>query len=170
MTVLEAIYISPSRSTLPHAVQSVRAIAGRGLEGDRYALGCGTWSATPGQRDVTLIEIEELERFVREYGHPYDVAQSRRNLLTRGVRLNELVGRCFLVGAVPMRGVRLCEPCAHLARLTSAPVLPGLVHRGGLYAQILQDGELAVGDSISVVGDEQLWKPPNPLQKSTGSA
>jgi MOSC domain-containing protein YiiM len=152
--ILEAIYISPAARTLPHSVETVRAFAGRGLEGDRYALGGGTFSANSGQRDVTLIEAEELDRFVREYGHPFDAAQSRRNLVTRGVRLNELVGRDFLVGTVAMRGLRLCEPCSHLVRLTSAPVLPGLVHRGGLYAQILQDGELAVGDPISIGGDE----------------
>jgi MOSC domain-containing protein YiiM len=152
--ILEAIYISPAASVLPHSVQSVRAIAGRGLEGDRYALGCGTFSANSGQRDVTLIEVEELDRFVRGCGHPLQAAESRRNLVTRGVRLNELVGREFFVGRVAMRGLRLCEPCAHLGRLTSAPVLPGLIHRGGLYAQILQDGELTVGDLISVRGDD----------------
>jgi MOSC domain-containing protein YiiM len=156
-SVLEAIYISPSAGTLPHSVQHVQVLAGRGLEGDRYARGCGTFSANSGQRDVTFIEAEALEQFVRDYGHPLDAAQSRRNLLTRGVRLNDLVGRDFFVGRIPMRGLRLCEPCTHLARLTSAPVLPGLVHRGGLYAQILQDGELTVGDSISVSG-EQLYQ------------
>ncbi len=153
--ILAAIYISPSATVLPHAVQSVRALAGRGLEGDRYALGSGTFSANSGQRDITLIEAEALEQFVRDYSHPLDAAQSRRNLLTRGVRLNELVGCDFFVGAVPMRGLRLCEPCSHLARLTSSPVLPGLVHRGGLYAQILADGELTVGNSISVRGDKR---------------
>jgi MOSC domain-containing protein YiiM len=160
--ILEAIYISPSATTLPHSVQSVRALAGRGLEGDRYALGCGTFSASPGQREVSLIEAEELDRFVREYGHRLDAAQSRRNLLTRGVRLNGLVGCSFLVGSVPMRGLRLCEPCAHLGRLTTAPVLPGLVHRGGLSAEILQDGDLAVGDSISIGGEEH-FQPAYPL-------
>jgi MOSC domain-containing protein YiiM len=147
---LAAIYISPSAGKLPYSVQRIRALAARGLEGDRYALGCGTFSANSGQRDVTLIEAEAIDLFVNEYGCQLDAAQSRRNLLTRGVRLNELVGSDFLVGTVPMRGLRLCEPCTHLARLTSAPVLPGLVRRGGLYAQILEDGDLAVGDSISV--------------------
>lgn len=148
--VLAAIYISPVAGALPDSVQRVRALAGRGLEGDRYAVGCGTFSANSGQRDVTLIEAEMLDQFGRDYGHLLDAAQSRRNLLTRGVRLNELVGRDFLVGAVPMRGLRLCEPCTHLARLTLSPVLPGLVHCGGLYAQILADGELTVGDSILI--------------------
>jgi len=149
-SVLVAIYISPAPGTLPTAVHTARVIAGRGIEGDRYAASCGTFSANSGQRNVTLIEEEALADFGREYGHALSAAESRRNLLTRGVRLNELVGRDFLVGSVPMRGLRLCEPCTHLARLTSAPVLPGLVHRGGLYAQILRDGELMPGDVINV--------------------
>ncbi len=165
--IVAAIYISPSASTLPHSVQSVRALAGRGLDGDRYALGSGTFSGNSGQRDVTLIEAEALDHFVRDYSHPLDPAQTRRNLLTRGVRLNELVGCDFIIGAVRMRGLRLCEPCAHLARLTSAPVLPGLIRRGGLYAQILQDGELAVGDPISICNNKH---PQYALQQSPGSA
>jgi MOSC domain-containing protein YiiM len=147
---LAAIYISPTAAVLPHPVGHIRALAGRGLEGDRYATGCGTFSNRPGQRDVTLVEEEEIERFSRESGHPLDAALSRRNLLTRGVRLNELVGREFVVGTVRMRGLRLCEPCTHLERVTGLPVLAGLVHRGGLYAEILEDGEIKVGDRISV--------------------
>jgi len=148
--ILAAIFLSPTAGTLPQAVEQVRAMAGRGLEGDRYATGMGKFSGNAGIREVTLIEEEVLTQFAHEYGHPLTAAQARRNLLTRGVQLNDLVGREFLVGAVPMRGVRLCEPCAHLARLTSAPVLPGLIRRGGLYAQILRDGELAVGDVIAI--------------------
>jgi len=147
---LAAIYLSPAAAVLPHSVQRARALAGLGLEGDRYALGCGTFSGNSGARDVTLIEAEALDQFAADYGHPLSPAESRRNLITHGVRLNELVGCEFRIGAVPLRGLRLCEPCTHLARLTSALVLPGLVHRGGLYAQILHDGEFAVGDSIVV--------------------
>jgi len=148
---LIGIYISREATVLPQAVPRIRAWAGRGLEGDRYAEGRGTFSKQKGARDVTLIEIEALEQFARDYHDPsLDGAQSRRNLLTRGVRLNDLVGCDFSVGGVPMRGLRLCEPCAHLGRLTPSKVLPGLVHRGGLYAQILQDGEIAVGDPITI--------------------
>ena len=165
--ILEGIYISPSAGTLPHSVPQVRALAGRGLEGDRYALGCGSFSKKPGPRDVTLIEAEELEQFVRDSGHPLDAAQSRRNLLTRGLRLNELVGRDFFIGGIPLRGVELCEPCTHLARLTSVPVLPGMIHRSGLRAQILRDGELAVGDLITV-GSETFNH--HDLKSSAGNA
>ncbi len=148
---LTAIYISPTAELLPHSVPCARVLAGRGIEGDRYACGGGTFSSYQGARDITFIEEEALEQFTREYGQTLDAAQARRNLLTRGVRLNDLVGCEFTVGAVRMRGLRLCEPCAHLARLTGMKVLPGLVHRGGLYAQILQDGELAVGDAVASV-------------------
>ena len=145
---LLAIYISQSAGDLPHSVPQARLLAGRGLEGDRYAAGLGTFSANAGKRDVTLIEEEAIALFAREYGHQLIPALSRRNLLTRGVRLNDLVGQEFSVGSVAMRGLRLCEPCVHLARLTRLPVLPGLVRRGGLYAEVLRDGELRVGDAI----------------------
>ncbi len=147
---LLSIYISPEKGNVPHSVAHARLLAGRGLEGDRYAVGRGTFSANTGKRDVTLIEAEVIEAFAHDCGHKLDPAHSRRNLLTRGIRLNDLVGREFSVGSVPMRGLRLCEPCAHLARLTPLPVLPGLVHRGGLYAEILRDGDLKVGDVIEI--------------------
>ena len=150
---LLSIYISPEAGEVPQSVPHVRLFAGRGLDGDRYSVGRGTFSQNGGKRDVTLIEAEAIEEFARDYGHNLDPAQSRRNLLTRGVRLNDLVGREFSVGPVRMRGLRLCEPCAHLARLTLLPVLPGLVHRGGLYAEILQDGDLTIGDSIQITPD-----------------
>ena len=143
------IYVAAQAAELPHAVERVRALAGRGLEGDRYAGEGGTFSENPGKRDVTLIESEPLEAYERESGKKLSAAESRRNLLTQGVRLNDLVGREFRVGAVRLRGLRLSEPCTHLARLTHPETLPGLVHRGGLVAEILHDGELLVGDEIS---------------------
>ena len=145
---LVAIYISRSAGDLPQSVPYARLFAGRGLDGDRYATGLGTFSSNAGKRDVTLIEEEAIGLFARDYGCKLDPALSRRNLLTRGVRLNDLVDQNFSVGSVAMRGLRLCEPCAHLARLTHLPVLPGLIRRGGLYAEILHDGELRVGDAI----------------------
>ena len=136
-------------------MERVRALAGRGLEGDRYAMGCGTFSDRPERRDVTLIEAEEIERFSHESGRSFDAAMSRRNLLTSGVRLNDLVGREFQIGTVRMRGLRLCEPCTHLERVTGLPVLARLVHRAGLYAEILNDGELKVGDTVSVLAEAE---------------
>ena len=148
-----AIYIAPKATELPHAVERVRAVPERGLDGDRYAAGIGTFSNHKGQRDVSLIESEAIEAFERESGTSLSAAQSRRNVLTRGVRLNDLVGKEFQIGKVRMRGLRLCEPCTHLVRLTHPATLRGLVHRGGLYAAVLNEGEIAVGDPIDGFGD-----------------
>ncbi|MEO7724784.1 MAG: MOSC domain-containing protein [Chthoniobacterales bacterium] len=145
---LLGIYVAAQAAELPHAVERVRALPGQGLDGDRYAADGGTFSGNSGKRDVTLIEAEALHAYESESGKKLSAAESRRNLLTEGVRLNDLVGREFQVGAVRLLGLRLSEPCTHLARLTHPETLPGLVHRGGLVAEILTDGELRVGDEI----------------------
>ncbi len=147
---LLGIYVAEKPEELPRSVERAWARAGRGLEGDRYATGSGTFSDHPGKRDVTLIEAEALEAYERESGKKLSAAESRRNLLTRGVRLNELVGREFQVGAVRLRGLRLSEPCTHLMRLTHPETLAGLVHRGGLVAEVLHEAELKRGDSVTI--------------------
>jgi MOSC domain-containing protein YiiM len=152
---LVGIYVAARASELPDALGRVRAIAARGLEGDRYAAGIGTFSDRPGRRDVTLIESEALQAYERESGKKLSAAEARRNLLTAGVRLNELVGREFQVGPVQLRGLRLSEPCTHLARLTQPETLLGLVHRAGLVAEVLSDGTLTVGDQIRVPAAER---------------
>ena len=144
------IYVAARAEEPPQSLKRVRALAGRGLEGDRYAAMKGTFSDRPGNRDVTLIETEVLAAYERESGKKLSAMESRRNLLTEGVRLNDLVGREFQVGAVRLRGLRLSEPCTHLARLTHPETLSGLVHRCGLIAEVLNDGELKVGDSVKV--------------------
>src|SRR4029077_18758850 len=153
---LLGIYVTAKAADIPQSVERVRALAGRGLEGDRYAAGIGTFSDRPGRRDVTLIESEMLEAYQQQSGDKLSAAQARRNLLTQGVRLNDLVGREFKVGAVRLRGLRLSEPCTHLMRLTHPGTLRGLVHRGGLVAEVLCDGELAVGDKIEETGEERV--------------
>lgn len=145
---LLGIYVAAQAGELPRSLERLQALTGRGLEGDRYEAGGGTFSDRPGKRDVTLIESEALEAYERESGKKLSAAESRRNLLTQGVRLNDLVGREFQVGVVRLRGLRLSEPCTHLMRLTHPETLRGLVHRGGLVAEVLSDGELRVGDRI----------------------
>ena len=144
---------APSSPMVSHA--SARAVPGRGLEGDRYFLGCGTFSPTPRKPDfeLTLIESEAVADFARTSGLPFTVEHARRNLVTRGIGLNALVRRDFFVGAVRIRGVRLCEPCNYLAKTTWPEVLRGLVHRGGLRAQILSEGEIRAGDAIRLADD-----------------
>jgi MOSC domain-containing protein YiiM len=145
---LLGIYVAAQAAAPAQSLDRVRALAGRGLAGDRYAAMTGTFSDRPGRRDVTLIEAEALEAYERESGKKLPAAEARRNLLTQGVRLNDLVGREFQVGAVRLRGLRLSEPCTHLMRMTHPETLRGLVHRGGLVAEVLNDGELKVGDGI----------------------
>jgi MOSC domain-containing protein YiiM len=143
------VFIGPAAAEPMQAVTVVRAVAGRGLEGDRYFERTGTYSDVPGTgREVTLIESEAVASAARDYGLELAPGDARRNIVTAGVPLNHLVGREFLVGEVRLRGMRLCEPCAHLARLTRRPVVKTLTHRGGLRAEIVQGGTIREGDSI----------------------
>jgi len=144
-----SIHLAPAATAPMTAVNQARAIPGKGLEGDRYFLEVGTFSNKPGPaREVTLIEIEALEALKRDYQLELDPGNARRNIVTRGVPLNHLVGREFRVGETTLRGIRLCEPCSHLARLTAAGVERGLAHRGGLRAQVVTPGVIRVGDAI----------------------
>ena len=143
---LIGIYIAPHKSKDLQPIDRVEAVAGRGLVGDRYFLKEGTYSAKDGpDREVTLIEVEALAGLASEYALTLQPAQSRRNLLTRGVPLNHLVGQTFTIGTVVLRGIRLCEPCGHLEKLTCKGVERGLLHRGGLRAQIVAGGVLEIG-------------------------
>jgi MOSC domain-containing protein YiiM len=150
---LVAIYVAPRGSAPMEAREQIDAIAGVGLRGDRYATEAGTYSGTGADaRDVTLIEREAVDA-VRSEDGGINVREelTRRNLVTEGVALNHLVGRTFRVGEVRMRGLRLAEPCAYLEQLTALPgVRAAFVHRAGLRAEILDDGELRVGDEIDV--------------------
>ena len=138
MTV-EAIHLGPEQAGPLAAVGRARAVAGKGLDGDRQFKAAG---ARPGQA-LTLVEAEEVERVGLPPGG------TRRQLTTRGVRLNELVGKRFRVGEVECYGVELCEPCKHLESMTRPGIIKDLVHRAGLNADILTDGTIAVGDSVS---------------------
>jgi MOSC domain-containing protein YiiM len=134
-----------------HDQRSVRA--GKGLAGDRYADGTGTFSH-PQRRgqDLTLIEAESLDALAAD-GLALTMADARRNVVTRGIDLNALIGHHFTIGDVTCYGARLAEPCAHLERLTTRGVLRGLVHRGGIRADVLADGDLRVGDEIHAIAD-----------------
>ena len=147
---VEAIHITPSAEAAMRSVDQAVAVAGVGLEGDRYAARMGSFSAKPKPgRQLTLIEAEAIEALERELGMVLAPGETRRNLITRGVALNHLVGREFTVGGVRLLGHELCEPCGDLARMTGKPqILPGLVHRGGLRAEILEGGLIRVGDSV----------------------
>lgn len=149
--VVAALMIGPERKQPMISVPEVRAIAGAGLEGDRYCRERGTFSKKLPSNQVTLIEAEALEAAGRDYGLEVTAEESRRNVLTCGVALNHLVGREFQIGEVRLRGLKLCEPCTHLQQLTGKAVLKALRHRGGLRAEILSGGVIKVGERIMEV-------------------
>ncbi len=134
---VEQIHITAVESELPHRVDEVD-VTDDGMVGDRYA----------ASRDITLVEAEALEGLRDDSGIELSPAEVRRQVLTRGIRLNDLVGERFVVGGVECVGQELCEPCNHLQGLTYPGVLRGMVHRGGLRADIVSGGRIAVGDEI----------------------
>jgi MOSC domain-containing protein YiiM len=140
--------VGPEARSLPDAVERAVVVAGRGLEGDRYFAGEGTFSDEPGTgRALTLVEAEVLDDVGLEW------AAARRNVVTLGVGLNDLVGKRFRIGGVECLGQRLCEPCSHLQKLTEDGMLRALAGRGGLRADVLAGGEVAVGDALVELGD-----------------
>ncbi len=152
MGQVEAIHVAPSAGTPMQSMSEVEAVAGVGLAGDRYATELGFYSARPtdpGAREVTLFEAEVLDQLSAEHGIVLSAAEHRRNLTTRGVRLDALLGHRFRVGEVVLEGVKDCPPCDHLEQLIGKPVLRLLVNRGGLRARVLEDGTIRLGDTIT---------------------
>ena len=146
---VESIHIATRASEPTRSVAEIRALPGEGLEGDRYATQQGTFSKPKPEHELTLIEAEAIEAASRDYQVQLSPGEARRNVVTRGVPLNHLVGKEFRVGDVLLRGIRLSEPCDYLQKLTGKPVIKSLLHRGGLRAQILGEGMIRVGAKIS---------------------
>jgi MOSC domain-containing protein YiiM len=138
---VERIAVTPTESALPGHVDEVE-VRPEGVVGDRYH----------HAGDITLIEVEALEALREDTGIELSHEESRRQVLTRGISLNDLVGKRFRVGSVECVGAELCEPCAHLQSLTYPGVLRGLVHRAGLRADIVGAGRIAVGDAVTSTG------------------
>ena len=137
-----SIYVSSGTGDPMRPLTDVRAVAGKGLDGDRY------FGSEVGTQ-LTLIEAEAIEAVEEKVGLKLELGDARRNVVTRGIVLNDLLDHEFEVGDVRLRGVRLSEPCQHLASLTDERILRGLVHKGGLKCEILNDGLIRVGDLIS---------------------
>ena len=137
--IVEGIYTAPKRGAQTEPRERVRAVPGHGLEGDRHF--------ERPNHDLTLIEAEAVESLA-ERGIELALGDARRNVVTRGIELNDLVGRRFTVGGIECEGEELCHPCNHLQKLTQPGVLKGLANRGGLCARVLDEGEIAVGDSV----------------------
>jgi MOSC domain-containing protein YiiM len=141
---VERICLAPGAGQAVRVADAARALPGRGLEGDRYVSGSGTFPTGPPGSALTLIEAEVCEAF----DPPLGPGEHRRNVVTRGIALNDLLGHEFTLGDVRCRGMRLCEPCTVVQRYAGRSVLRELVHRGGLRADILTEGEIRVGDEL----------------------
>jgi hypothetical protein len=150
---VEGLAVAPAAEAPMLLLDVAQAHAGRGLDGDRYAAGVGTFSSRAGRRpgyDLTLIAAEVLEDMAAA-GQALDFAGTRRNVLTRGIDVNALIGRRFRIGDVLCEGRRLCEPCVHLDRLSGPGILRPLIHRGGLRVDVLTDGEIRLGAPVLTV-------------------
>jgi MOSC domain-containing protein YiiM len=139
---VEGIFVASPKEAPMVRLEAASAVPGRGLEGDRYFDGAGTFSTGGTGRDLTLVDAEALEDAGVAFG------EARRNVVVRGIDLDALMGRPFRVGEVECLGRRRCEPCAHLQRLTRPGVLRALVHRGGLRADVVRGGVLRFGDEV----------------------
>jgi len=146
--VIESIHIAADARAPAQSVGACTSVPGKGNEGDRYARQAGTFSDWPKDHELTLVEAEALQGMA-ETGFSLEPGESRRNLTTRGISLNELVGKEFLVGEVRCRGTRLCHPCEHLETLLNRPgLVKAMANRGGLRALILTAGAIRVGDRL----------------------
>jgi MOSC domain-containing protein YiiM len=149
-----AIYTASGAGAPMQSRSEVRAVPGRGLEGDRYFEDNGRFSArhAPGREitELTLIESEVIQHLRLAWGLDVDETDSRRNLVTRGIALNDLVGSEFEVGEVRLRGASLCEPCVSLVKSPEhRHLLRALAHKGGLRAEVLTEGTIAIGDDVA---------------------
>ena len=147
--VLAAIHVADGASQAMRSLAEARLVAGVGIPGDRYAEKRGTYSPRHHiDRQITLIEHETLEALARDHGVELAPHESRRNLTTRGVALNHLVGRYFAVGECVLYGGRLNVPCRYLEELLGKKVFKPLINRSGLNARVIAGGTLRVGDVI----------------------
>jgi len=153
------IHIAERASAKMEELDEAELIAGRGIEGDRYFNGIGTYSPKPDAREVTLIEMEVLDAIARGDppfpGDKVEVApgEHRRNLTTRGVPLHHLVGKRFRVGEAVLIGGRLNFPCKYLEKLLARPVYTALLNRSGLNCRIEIGGTIRKGDPITPLDD-----------------
>lgn len=148
MGSVEHIHVASAAGERMRPLERARAVAGVGLPGDRYAAGAGHWQDSRVSRDLTLVEAEVLEELAADHGIGLEPGETRRNVTTRGVRLNDLAGTTFWLGDVLCRGAQLCEPCRHLDDVTGKRLLRPLVHRGGLRADLLTSGTIRVGNAV----------------------
>ena len=154
--VLTGIWLTGAAAAPMRRVTSARLLAGRGLEGDRYALGGGTWAQYPDlEKQLTLIDAADVAAVAVEVGVPLGPGDTRRNLVTEGVDLPSLVGRWFAVGDALLFGAKRCPPCTHLERLTGARLVKAMVHRGGINAAVFGGALIAEGAVVRPVSERE---------------
>jgi MOSC domain-containing protein YiiM len=152
---LTEIWLAPGTAAPMRSVPSARLVAGLGLEGDRYASGGGTWAQYPDlEKQLTLIDAEDVAAVARETGAELTPGDTRRNLVTAGLDLPSLVGRWFSIGDTLLFGMKRCPPCTHLERLTGVRLIKAMVHRGGINAAVFVGGPIGIGDVVRPVTDE----------------
>jgi MOSC domain-containing protein YiiM len=154
--VLTGIWLTFEAAAPMRRVPSARLLPGRGLEGDRYALGGGTWARYPDlEKQLTLIDAANVAAVAAEVGVPLTPGDTRRNVVTAGIHLPSLVGRWFAVGDALLFGVKRCPPCTHLERLTGARLVKAMVHRGGVNAAVFAGAVVAEGAVVRPVSEEE---------------
>lgn len=155
MGYVEHIHIAPANGAPMRAVPEIEVVMRVGVIGDRHANHTGRWDESNIGEELTLVEAESLEMLARDHGIELQPGETRRNVTTRGVALNDLVGQTFRTGDVLMRGVELCEPCQHLTEVVGKPVIKPLTHRAGLRVELLSSGAIRTGDRIDVTADAE---------------
>jgi MOSC domain-containing protein YiiM len=154
--VLTGIWLTSEAAAPMRRMPSARLVAGRGLDGDRYALGGGTWAQYPDlEKQLTLIDAGDVAAVAAEVGVPLTPGDTRRNLVTEGFDLPSLVGRWFAVGDALLFGMKRCPPCTHLERLTGARLIKAMVHRGGINAAVFAGAPIAEGAVVRPVTEEE---------------
>ncbi len=154
-TLLE-IWSTPEAARPMRRLDTGRLVAGAGLEGDRYALGGGTWAGYPDlEKQLTLIDADDVAAVAAETGTALTPGDTRRNLVTRGIALPELVGRWFAVGDALLFGMKRCPPCTHLERLNGAKLVKAMAYRGGVNAAVFAGAPIAEGAAVRLLDDDE---------------
>jgi MOSC domain-containing protein YiiM len=154
--VLTEIWLTEAAAAPMRRVSAGRLVAGAGMDGDRYALGGGTWAKYPDlEKQLTLIDRDDVAAVAAEVGVDLSPGDTRRNLVTVGVDLPALVGRWFAVGDALLFGMKRCPPCVHLERLTGARLVKAMAHRGGINAAVFAGAEIAEGAVVRPLSDDE---------------